>query len=184
MWEGLIMTKNDNDPPATSPPPSPSIGSKRRFSAIDLKGVSPSGDLDMGSPSAIVTPASRSLISSNSSTSKRGRITGAIALANIGHNLSEFNSMFRIGLDRQEARHRKRAVMQEQREDDPMEVAMERVQEVDSDLTPDELAGLIEVFQKERDSARAYLLIKNEGVRKAWIKRKLASISGPSVPPP
>lgn len=168
--------ENDHDPPATSPPPSPSIASKRRFSAIDSESVDTSRDWDMVSPSARVTPASRSLVSSNSSTSKRGRMTGAIALANIGHTFSDFNSNYRIGLDRQEARHR-------QREDNPMNTAIERAQEVESDLTPDELAGLLEVFQKERDSARAYLLIKNDSVRKAWIKRKLASISSPSVPP-
>jgi hypothetical protein len=182
--EGVDDDDEDNAP-ATSPPPSPSIASKRRFSAIDSETVSTSRDSDMLSPSASarVTPTSRSLVSSNSSSSKRGRVTGAIALANIGHNFADFNTMYRVSLDRQEARHQQRAAKRSHQEEDPMSIAMEHVQETESDLTPDELAGLIDVFQKERDSARAYLLIKNDSIRKAWIKRKLASISGPSVQP-
>ena len=50
------------------------------------------------------------------------------------------------------------------------------MQEVDvSHLSEEELAGIIEVFEQDGESAKAYLMIKIEGVRKAWIRRKLAS---------
>jgi hypothetical protein len=61
-----------------------------------------------------------------------------------------------------------------------MVVAMDRAQEVETDLSSHELAGLMEVFE-DRDRARAYLAIKNDDVRKAWIERKLASTSGRSA---
>jgi hypothetical protein len=82
--------------PPTSPPPSPSLASKRRFSAIDLESVS---------VSAGNTPTSRSL-NTDSSISKRGRTTGPGALASIGRGLADFNSIFRSSLDQREARHR------------------------------------------------------------------------------
>jgi len=70
-----------------------------------------------------------------------------------------------------------------QGDEDPKEKAMNCVQEVDSDLSVDELAGIIELFEQDHDSAKVYLAIKTEGVWKAWIKQKLALKSDPSREP-
>jgi len=94
-WE-----KDDNDdPPPTLPPPTPSP-LKRRFSAL----VSESAD--SSTPSAIpgsssagisgISPVSRSAASSSS---KRGRMTGAIAISSLGHELSDIKGLLRMDLE-------------------------------------------------------------------------------------
>lgn len=54
------------------------------------------------------------------------------------------------------------------------------MQEVDSDLSPDDQVTLADLFTKDHDSATAYLLLKSDAVRKAWIKRKLAQAASES----
>jgi sugar/nucleoside kinase (ribokinase family) len=58
-----------------------------------------------------------------------------------------------------------------QQHKDVKEMAMEHVQEVDSvHLSEEELAGIIEVFEQDSESAKAYLMIKIENIQKAWIR--------------
>ena len=56
---------------------------------------------------------------------------------------------------------------------------MELAQGKKTYLPDEDLAALFDVFQKEEGSALAYLSIKTEGVRKAWVKCKIASVMLP-----
>lgn len=53
--------------------------------------------------------------------------------------------------------------------------AVMQAQEVETYLTTDKLAALLEVFG-EQNSAKAYLCIKTAEVQKAWIKYKLTAL--------
>ena len=119
-----------------------------------------------------VTSQSPSHASLSSSSSKQGQVTGTITLTTIRHGFADYNSIYHRDLERKEEWHQERmalaaaqAVTQECK--DAKEMAIERVQEVDSShLLEKELAGIIEIFAQDCDSARAYLMIKIEGVRK------------------
>jgi hypothetical protein len=80
----------------------------------------------------------------------------------------------RLEHERREERERLEQVMLLDHEKEPMLVAINRVQEMETDLSPDEIAILAELFTKEHDSAKTYLALKSDPVRKAWIKRRLA----------
>jgi hypothetical protein len=62
-----------------------------------------------------------------------------------------------------------------------MSIAMEHAQESELDPLDDDLAAFLEVFQTEEGSAKAYLAIKIESVRKAWVKRKVTRAT--QIPP-
>ena len=119
-----------------------------------------------------ITSSTDSLSTPSASSSKRGRMTGAIALTTIGHGITDLNASYCKGLEQEEARHQYRMSQQDHR-DNVMSLAMERAQELDSDLSPEDLIALFEVFQTEEGSAKAYILIKIETVRKAWVKHKV-----------
>ena len=208
-WE-----KDDNDdPPPTLPPPTPSP-SKRRFSAL----VSESAD--SSTPSAIpgsssagisgISPVSRSAASSSS---KRGRMTGAIAISSLGHELSDIKGLLCMDLEmtksNAEAREERKRLEREQLErnrlernrleqerleheqleqerlerehreqvldhqKDPVLGAIDRMQEMETDLSADHQAILADLFNKEHDSTKVYLALKTDPLRKAWIKRRL-----------
>ena len=130
-------------------------------------------------------------------------MTGAIAISSLGHELSDIKGLLRLDIEqtrlnaeareerkrqerkhleererleheRREERERLAQVMLLDREKDPMLIAINRVQEMETDLSPDEIAILAELFNKEHNSAKIYLALKADPVRKAWIKRKLA----------
>ena len=52
--------------------------------------------------------------------------------------------------------------------------AVAQAQELETYLSDDELAALLEVFE-EQNSARAYLRIKTNELWKAWVKHKLTT---------
>jgi hypothetical protein len=148
---------------ATMPPPSSSIantstGSKRKYSAL---GTPLSEDSFSRPASASATPSSFSF----SSASKRGRMSGAVALNRLGDTLSDFNQAFHTprpppppSVD--SAIERKR-------------LAMERAQELETELSDDHLAALLELFQSDVSTADAYMVLKRDNLRKAWVRRKL-----------
>ena len=51
--------------------------------------------------------------------------------------------------------------------------AINHMEEVDSDLSPDDQVTLMHVF-KDPSNAMAYLALKSDAVRKVWKKRELA----------
>ena len=50
---------------------------------------------------------------------------------------------------------------------------MNQVQTVELNLSSDELAALLEIFEED-STANAYLQIKSNDLRRAWVRRKLA----------
>ena len=47
------------------------------------------------------------------------------------------------------------------------------MQEVDSNIPPDDQVILADLFNKEHNSAKTYLALKSDPLQKAWIKHKL-----------
>jgi hypothetical protein len=54
--------------------------------------------------------------------------------------------------------------------------AIQRAQELEEGLDDDKLAALIRVFQADVNAADAYLVIKRDGLRRAWIASTLGGI--------
>jgi hypothetical protein len=52
-------------------------------------------------------------------------------------------------------------------------IAMERAQELETYLSDDHLAALLELFQTDVSTADAYMVLKRDNLRKAWVQRKL-----------
>lgn len=203
---GESLEHDDNDILSTSPPPSPSIGSKRTFTALDSESVI---EVDTAAIKYLPRVSSSRMASSStpstSTTSKRGRLTGAIALTTIGHGIVDLGASIRQGLVDKDSRHQDR-MTQLERQLDHQELqlklqrehqehqelqgtlerqerqerqqkrkeAMDLAQDIDIDIGPENLAYLLEVFETEEDSARTYLSIKVDDVRKAWVKMKIA----------
>ena len=200
--EGREKDDDDAAPPPL-PPPTPSP-SKRRFSMLVSESANSSSPCAIpGSSSAGISGISPVSRSAGSSSSKRGRMTGAIAISSLGHELSDIKGLLRMDIEltksnaeaREERKCQERKDLEERKrleehqrleerqrqeeaildhEKDPMLVAIDRLQEVEADLSPDEMAILAELFNKEHDSAKTYLALKSDPVRKAWIKRRLA----------
>ena len=110
-------------------------------------------------------------------------MTGAIALMTIGHTLADLSTTLCQDSQQNEIRYWER-MARHNREGDAMSSAMECAQEIENDLSADQLAGLIEVFQKEPGSAKAYLMIKLDNVWNSWVNRKLVSMGLASTSPP
>lgn len=180
------LTEHDNldnstcepQPPPTSPPPSESSlsmnTSKRRFSAVENPSNT-STVRSLSQPSRAESHPSTSHASSASTSAKRGRLTGAIALTSIGHGIADLNASYRRGLELDEARHLDRLSHRDRR-DNTISEAVERALQLEIHLLPDVLAALIEILEENEGSAKAYLAISIESVRKAWVRRKLAKI--------
>ncbi len=79
----------------------------------------------------------------------------------------------RLELERLECEHLEQQKGNRQKTEDPMLDAIYQMQEVDSDLPPEHQAILADLFNKEHNSAKTYLALKSDPVRKAWIKHKL-----------
>jgi hypothetical protein len=144
------------------------------------------------SSSRLSSPHDSLSIPSTSGSAKRGRMSGTVALTTIGHGIIDLSTSYRKALDDKEARHQDRMAQHQdtmlhlerqltlgREERQERQEAMDRAQEMETDLSDDSLAALLEVFQTEEGSAMAYLSIKIESVRKAWVKRKLARVSLP-----
>ena len=145
-----------------------------------------------------------------SSSSKHGRITGSIALTNIGHSIQDLGATYRKSIESKQAKHqdlmaqlslqmshqeqqlelqghqlkhqeRQKEEEHQERQDrfQKRQEAMELAQGKETYLPDEDFAALFDVFQKEEGSALAYLSIKTEGVRKAWVKCKIASVMLP-----
>ena len=158
---GAVATNNEQLEPTSLGPPT-SSRSKRPFSTVDESSTLP--------PSASQAPSTST---TSASSSKRGRMTGAIALTHIGNNFADFNATFRYGIDKEQERHQARMAERQSRGQECQQ-AVNQVQETEKYLTTDELAALIEVFE-DHNSASTYLGIKTPELRKAWIRRKLVA---------
>jgi hypothetical protein len=135
---------------AAPPPPSSDVStSKRRFSAL-------------GTPSTAI-----SSVTSLSSASKRGRLSNAVVLSRLGDSLDDFNNSYRANMAFKQKDPSIDATVKRKA------AAMDRAQDLETDLTSEQIAALLELFEAEANTADAYLNIKRDDVRKAWVRRKL-----------
>lgn len=126
------------------------VGHKRKYSS-NYSGVStPTTSLGPGSASA---PPSK----------KRQLSNGANALAALGEQLSNFTDTVRKGTSQsplEPSPTRKR-------------IAIQRAEELETELDDKHLVQLINLFEADINAADAYMVIKREGLRKAWVEGKL-----------
>jgi hypothetical protein len=189
--EESMTTTPNNTSPTSLPSHSSFASNKRPFSVLE------SGSLveDINDISSIksLSPFTPSGSSPSSSTiSKRGRMTGASGMHSIGHSLMDIGVSYRKGLESKEIRHQERMghldrELEFQREREQRQQhqelqrkrqeAMTRAQLLDSDIGPDNLAALLEVFETEEVSVTTYLSIITDETRKAWVRRKIAKVS-------
>ena len=224
------------DAQATLPPPTPSP-SKRRFSALESVDSSQTPQ----SVSAVTAPGGNTPTSRSTTSAKRGRMTSAIAVSSLGHELSDIKDILRQDIEmtkgsidvreerkRQEKQDRldqerinreRRELERQQRERERLErerlererlerehlererlererleqerLERERVgremkmpnpkvdailcmQELHSDLSPDDQVTLVDLFNNEPGRAETYLALLTDDVRNTWISRRLA----------
>jgi hypothetical protein len=93
-------------------------------------------------------------------------MSGAVALNRLGDTLSDFTTSFRTSVQRRDQPPVDPTVERKN-------TAMERAQDLETDLSDDQLAALLELFQSDVSTADAYMVIKREPLRKAWVQRKL-----------
>ena len=224
------------DAQATLPPPTPSP-SKRRFSALESVDSSQTPQ----SVSAVTAPGGNTPTSRSTTSAKRGRMTSAIAVSSLGHELSDIKDILRQDIEmtkgsidvreerkRQEKQDRldqerinreRRELERQQRERERLERerlererlerehlererlererleqerlerervgremkmpnpkvdAILRMQELHSDLSPDDQVTLVDLFNNEPGRAETYLALLTDDVRNTWISRRLA----------
>ena len=92
----------------------------------------------------------------------------------LGHSLTGFTLVFHQGIEMEQARHDARVAWQEHGGTSAQ--AMNQAQTVELDLLSDELAVLLEIFEED-STANAYLQIKSDDLRRAWVRHKLAGAS-------
>ena len=189
--------------------------SKHRFSVLEAESVEDNTGAATKSLTRFSLSRDASLHDSvsyrtTSSSSKHGRITGSIALTNIGHSIQDLGATYCKSIESKQAKHqdlmaqlslqmshqeqqlelqghqlkhqeRQKEEEHQERQDrfQKRQEAMELAQGKETYLPDEDFAALFDVFQKEEGSALAYLSIKTEGVRKAWVKRKIASVMLP-----
>ena len=144
-------------PKARSPSPNPlsfAPSHKRKHTALSA--------LSSAAVSTHSTP-------STSSGPKRAckEITGSAALQGLTAELSTFGQTFLEGVSS--------ATPPPSLAPSPSRKtkAIQRAQDLEEDLDDDRLAALIRVFQADVNAADAYLVIKRDGLRKAWIASTL-----------
>ena len=119
-------------------------------------------------------------------------MTNAVAITSLSHGLNDLKDFLRSGEEliktREERKHledeRKHQEVEDERKRQEIErleqqqhlmmLAIDHMQEVDSDLSPEDQAFLVQLFQ-EQNNAKAYVALKSKPVREAWIKLKRAA---------
>ena len=116
--------------------------------------------------------ATASMVSTPSSASsyvRKKATTGPLALMSISDQLSDFTDAFRAGTA---AEMQPRTVMSSP---ERKMRAMERAQELETDLDDKHLVALIGLFQTDVSAADAYLVLKRDGLCKVWVESKLSA---------
>jgi hypothetical protein len=130
-------------------------------------------------PSVINHKCKHSNISSgntsiNSTISKKGRrdVSSRGAFVGLRDELSTFSNTFLDGIALAKAPPTTTLAPSPLRKTK----AIMRAQELEEDLDDEKLAALIWIFQSDVNAADAYMVIKQPGLRKAWIENTLPSI--------
>jgi hypothetical protein len=152
-------------PPSSSPPPLSAVSSgKRKFSALGPSD-SPSGGGSSASYPSAAAKKSRSI---------PPRTTGPNALLQLSSRIDDFNANYRANLLQNEL-HAQAAYKNDK--DARIREARMRAQQ-EKWLGPDRIAALFDIFQSTRE-ADAYLIIEDEDLRRAWVKRKMVQVGYP-----
>lgn len=102
---------------------------------------------------------------------KRSRQSSASALQEISAGLADFNETFRHSMTGSKPGVQASPVRKG--------IAMQRLQELEDDLTDDQIVSLLDLFQKDVTEADTYNNIKREGVRRTWVQSRIDSLSNP-----
>jgi hypothetical protein len=173
-----LTSDSPDDPPPPSSPLCPlttvsvsasasaststSASSKRKFSALD----------SLGSASL---KSSSTCGSGSGSLEKRLRLTGWAVLNGLKESLDDFTTVFRAGLMQTAGpvtRDCADTSLEHKRK------AMDRLQECETDLDDDRLIALIDLFKTDVNAVDAYVVLKRESTRKAWVRKQLREVLG------
>jgi hypothetical protein len=111
---------------------------------------------------------SASLLSSGKK--QRTVVTGAVALNGIKESLDSFNNTIERSLLMQPDRMRSDTSPERRAK------AMELFQEQEPELSDDCTVAFIDLFRMDTAAADAYIALKRDGLRKAWIQRQMKDL--------
>jgi hypothetical protein len=159
-----------------SPSPPPKAHSESQSpTPLSFGGFAPSHKRKhaaLSAPSAVSTPSTPSTsFGPKHSKQARKEITGSAALQGLTAELSAFGQIFLEGTSSARLPLPSLAPSPSRKTK-----AIQRAQELEEELDDDRLAALIRVFQADVSAADAYLVIKRDGLRKAWIASTLRGI--------
>lgn len=103
------------------------------------------------------------------SSKKRNVSGGPAALLALGDQFSAFNDIYR---NRSTSRPTALELSPNRKRN-----AIERAEELETELDDERLVQLINIFETDVSAADAYMVIKRDGLRKAWVKAKLAPLN-------
>jgi hypothetical protein len=110
-----------------------------------------------------------------SSKKQRTAVTGAVALNGIKESLDSFNSTIERSLLMQPDRMRSDTSPERRAK------AMDLFQEQESYLSDDCMVAFIDLFRVDSAAADAYIALKRDGLRKAWVQRQMKDLGFPLI---
>jgi hypothetical protein len=143
------------DPLLYTPSVPPLSAAKRRFSALDL-------DLASGTTSSASTPGP--------AAKRRHLSTVAVApdpgVAALNARLEDFTDAFREATGTS-------AAVTEAASPTRRRLAIRSAQVLEVDLSDEQLVALVDLFTKDVSAADAYMELKRDGLRRAWVAKRL-----------
>ena len=111
--------------PPTSPPPTPSPSkvSKRRFSALESVDLSQSA---VGASDSLSTPTGSGMSARSPLSAKRGKMTGAIAISSLGHQISHLNDILHLEIEQNKTQAKSREEWKRQEAERQEQIRLER----------------------------------------------------------
>jgi hypothetical protein len=100
---------------------------------------------------------------------KRHRSSGSAALFAIADQFSDFTDAFRSSSQAQPSSLAPSPIQRQ--------CAMQRAQNIETHLTADEMAALIEAFQTDVNAADAYMVMRDNAARHSFVNRKIIQIN-------
>src|SRR5882762_1330577 len=138
---------------------------KLKYSALQTVTPTPSSSRSSTTSGMRASPNPFTPLSSSGGKGIRVRQTlTAAAIAQVAETIADIGTSIgnsRTGTESSPVRKRK---------------AMDLTQELEDDLSDNDLSSLLELFETNVMAADAYVTIKREGLRKTWVQRKLAKL--------
>jgi hypothetical protein len=153
------------------PPVSPSIHSlgKRKFAASSMS-IGPGRSLDSNSVTSSFPFSEMS--------SKKGRLTGPIALGGLVGEFAKFNKTFEMSVATQQ-RQIESELPAPRRLGDPdarKSAAQHRAEKLETWLDDQHQMALMDIFHDDVEMADQYLGIKKDSLRKLWVRKRLEKL--------